>query len=187
MNKRTKTCVMVVLAAIVVSGCSPVINPQARAKMEELNEDIKRMTASGMESIQKVEAIATEIGKIKAEVQAGQLDAAKVAEASVRMQALIAEGSQFYQRYEQARVDVGKAQVQIRALQQEHGVPAWQIGLNAGLAVLSTLAGSQWLRSRAGLQVLTSAIENGADVPDIKKRVAKHRHPHVEAAVRRTA
>jgi len=167
---------------VMCSGCgSLVANPEARQEIDKLNQHIKTMADKAVASAEKGEAIATQISELKTKIQEGAIDAAQ---ATMQMQTLVAEGSALYQGFQQAQADIRVAQEKVKALQTEHGVPWWQIALNTGLAGLTAFAGSRWVRARTGIQVLTSAIEAGADQGEIKKRVSNANHPDVENAVR---
>ena len=176
---------LIVFVVLAISGCTAITNPKARAELETYKRKIADLTAKAEAAHEQGQAIAAEIENMKQLAQAGQLNGA---EASQRIAALTSEAGKILVMGDQIRKDIESATESAQRLHDEHGVPWWELAGGGALALLTALTGaSQWKLRRAqeGIGVLVGAIERGADVETIKKKVSKAHHPTVEAAVRR--
>lgn len=171
-----------VALCFILVGCKVVTSPEARQEISILQADVKGMTEKLILNFEKAEAVSKEILDTKAAIVTGAADAQETA---IKIQALLVEGTVFQNNVVKFRDQINERQAQVSALQAEHGVPGWQLGLNVGLSVLSVLAGSQWIRARTGIGLMVRAVAAGGDAEAIKKRVKKGRSPVVNAAVRR--
>jgi len=171
------------LSILCISGCvsRPVLDQQASAEIDKLNANIQSLTNEAAKSLEQGERIANEIKDMKEKISGGQIGPVEGAQS---LNLLIAEGKEIYDRFQKARDEVKEAQHSVALLREQHGVPWWQIALNVGMGIATTLAGSKWIAARTGLRILAGAIEKGGSSIDIKTRARGAGNSAINSAAR---
>jgi len=161
-----------------------MLSKDAQVEMDVLNKEINDLTMEGIEAKKELGVIIGEFKEIQEKYKDGDTSGA-VADAITALTSRYNETQAMYTEITQSATE---AKTRIDNLQEQYGVPWWQIALNVGLTLAGGFTGAGLIGGRAAtaIGILGNLIGSKASKEEIIQGVKRAKNPMIEKALRRT-